>query len=433
MLNAASVRAVNGAKFSQRFVKPLYDSYCFANLPATILFLLTGEGACALPEDAINRVPMHEVNRGRTGYNTVILFFVDAFGWRFFERYAEKYALLRAFVQDGIVSKMTSQFPSTTAAHVTCIHTGLSVGQSGIYEWIYYEALVDDMITPLMFSYAGDGTRDTLKRANIPAEAFFPRQTFYQALNSRGVTSYVFQNAAFTPSTPSNILFRGATVVPFKQAEVALQLIGQMALSKRSNPTYYFLYMAGIDAVGHQYGPDSREFEQAVDAFFKSADRCLAELLTRSSGNTLLLMTADHGQIEVDPRTTIYLNQQLPGITSLLRMNRQGKLLVPAGSARDMFLYVKNERLDEALTLLQRFLEGRAEVYRTQDLIAQGFFGAGPLSAEFTARIGNLVILPYQHETVWWYEQGRFDMHFRGHHGGLTPEEMEIPLFVLPC
>jgi len=335
MLNAASVRAVNGAKFSQRFVKPLYDSYCFANLPATILFLLTGEGACALPEDAINRVPMHEVNRGRTGYNTVILFFVDAFGWRFFERYAEKYALLRAFVQGGIVSTMTSQCPSTTAAHVTCIHTGLSVGQSGIYEWIYYEALVDDMITPLMFSYAGDGTRDTLKRANIPAEAFFPRQTFYQALNSRGVTSYVFQNAAFTPSTPSNILFRGATVVPFKQAEVALQLIGQMALSKRSNPTYYFLYMAGIDAVGHQYGPDSREFEQAVDAFFKSADRCLAELLTRSSGNTLLLMTADHGQIEVDPRTTIYLNQQLPGITSLLRMNRQGKLLVPAGSARE--------------------------------------------------------------------------------------------------
>lgn len=424
MLNAASVQAVSGAKFSQRFVKPLYDSYCFANLPATILFLLTGEGLCALPQDAINRVPTH--------YDTVILFFVDAFGWRFFERYAEKYALLRAFVQDGIVSKMTSQFPSTTAAHVTCIHTGLNVGQSGIYEWNYYEALVDDMITPLMFSYAGDNTRDTLKRANIPAESFFPRQTFYQALNSRGVTSYVFQNAAFTPSTPSNVLFRGATVLPFKQAADALQAIAQMAPSKRSNPAYYFLYMASIDAAGHQYGPDSREFEQAVDAFFRSADHYLADLLARRSGNTLLLMTADHGQIDVDARTTIYLNQQLPGITSWLRTNRQGKLLVPAGSARDMFLYVKDERLDEALAQLQHFLKGRAEVYRTQDLIAQGFFGAGPLSAEFRARVGNVVILPYQHETVWWYEQGRFDMHFRGHHGGLTPEEMEIPLFVLP-
>src|SRR5579864_1688130 len=172
MFNAASVQAVNGAQFTQRFIKPLYDSYCFANLPATILYLLTGQGRCALPTDTLAGLP------GR--YDTVILFFVDGFGWRFFERYADKYTLLKTFVQDGIVSKLTSQFPSTTAAHVTCIHTGLSVGQSGIYEWNYYEPLVDDLITPLLFAYAGDNTRDTLKRAAIPPEAFFPRQTFYQ-------------------------------------------------------------------------------------------------------------------------------------------------------------------------------------------------------------------------------------------------------------
>jgi hypothetical protein len=43
-----------------------------------------------------------------------------------------------------------------------------------------------------------------------------------------------------------------------------------------------------------------------------------------------------------------------------------------------------------------------------------------------------VVILPYKNETVWWYEEGTFAMHFRGHHGGLGPEEMEIPLIVLP-
>jgi hypothetical protein len=46
-------------------------------------------------------------------------------------------------------------------------------------------------------------------------------------------------------------------------------------------------------------------------------------------------------------------------------------------------------------------------------------------------RVGNVVILPYQYETVWWYEGGKFEMHFQGHHGGLTPEEMEIPLLLL--
>jgi predicted AlkP superfamily pyrophosphatase or phosphodiesterase len=433
MLNAASVQAVNGARDARGFTRPLYDSYCFANLPATILYLLTGEGQCALPRDTLGGDAIHRVP---AQYETVILFFVDGFGWRFFERYAEKYALLKAFGEHGIVSKLTSQFPSTTAAHVTCIHTGLPVGQSGIYEWNYYEALVDDMITPLLFAYAGDNTRDTLKHANIPAEAFFPRQTFYQALRARGVTSCVFQNAAFTPSTPSSVLFRGATVAPFKHVADALQLIAQIALSRRSPaaaPAYYFLYVDAIDTAGHQYGPDSWEFEQAVHAFFKSAEHCLAELLRRKSGKTLLLMTADHGQINVDPRTTIYLNQQLPGIASLMRVNGQGKLLVPAGSARDMFLHIRDERLDEAIALLQRSLKGRAELYRTQELISQGFFGTDPPSAAFNARAGNVVILPDYGETVWWYEHGRFDMHFWGHHGGLTPEEMEIPLFVLPC
>ena len=146
MLNTTSLNAVSNSKFSQRFVKPLYDSYCFSNIPQTIEFLLTGEGTSALPLDVFGSLPKK--------YDKVILFFVDAFGWRFFERYTDKYEFLKTMLSSGVVSKMTSQFPSTTAAHATCIHTGLNVGQSGVYEWQYYEPLVDDIIMPLLFSYA---------------------------------------------------------------------------------------------------------------------------------------------------------------------------------------------------------------------------------------------------------------------------------------
>src|SRR6266436_2508389 len=198
MLNANSLNAVNGAKFSQRFVKPLYDSYCFANLPQAIEYMLTGEGHSALPQDVFANLPSR--------YNKVLLFFVDAFGWRFFERYAEKYEFLKTVLKHGAVSKMTSQFPSTTAAHVTCIHTGLNVGQSGVYEWNYYEPLVDEVITPLLFSYAGDKERDTLKACAFPPAAFYPTRTFYQALQARGIASYIFQSNAYTPSTYSNVV-----------------------------------------------------------------------------------------------------------------------------------------------------------------------------------------------------------------------------------
>src|SRR5207247_9841580 len=96
---------------------------------------------------------------------------------------------------------MTFQFPSTTDANATCIHTGLNAGQSGVYEWNYYEPLVDEGITPLLFTYAGEKKRDSLKRSGIPAEAFFPTRTFYQKLQTRGIQSYVFHPESYNPST----------------------------------------------------------------------------------------------------------------------------------------------------------------------------------------------------------------------------------------
>ena len=427
MLNTTSVDAVNGSKFSQSFVKPLYGSYCFSNIPRTVKFLLTGEkeeGQSALPSDVFGNLP--------TRYNKVILFFVDAFGWRFFEHYAERYPFLQHLLNEGVVSKMTSQFPSTTAAHTTCIHTGLDVGQSGVYEWHYYEPLVDEVITPLLFSYAGDKERDTLKRSMLPAEAFYPRRTFYQDMKSAGVTSHIFQHEAYTPSTPSNVLFRGASVYSFRRLPDALSQMTELLLADTSGPAYYFLYLDRIDGAGHQYGPHSEQFEQAVDSFLRTMEQQFYQALSGKVQDTLFIMTADHGQLNVSPSTTIYLNREAREIERYLKTNQKGRFLVPAGSARDMFLYVEEERLDEAIAYLQKRLAGRAEVYRTQELLDQQFFGLHEPSTEFLNRVGNVVILPYQHDSVWWYEEGRFKMHFLGNHGGLTPEEMHIPLALLP-
>jgi len=424
MLNTNSLDAVNGAKYSQRFIKPLYDSYCFSALPQTVEFLLTGEGRCALPGDCFGNLS--------TNYDKVILLFVDGFGWRFFQQFAEMYPFLKRFLRLGEVSQMTSQFPSTTAAHVTCLHTGLPVGQSGVYEWNYYEPLVDEVITPLLFAYAGEKKRDSLKRAGFAAEAFFPPRTLYQKLNTHGVTSYIFQHESYTPSTFSDCVFKGATVRSFKRLPEALSNLVELATTPTFSKTYYLLYFDKIDAVCHIYGPQSDQFKEAVDSFLRMMEELLYNSLSGKAGQTLLILTADHGQVEVDPRRTLYLNKMNLHIEHYLQRNRSGKLIVPAGSARDMFLHVKEEYIDELVVLLQQRLATIAEVFYTEHLIAQGFFGSTQPSREFLARVGNVVILPYKHETVWWHEEGTFDMHFKGHHGGLTPEEMEIPLLLLP-
>lgn len=425
MLNATSLNAVNSSRFSQRFVKPLYQSYCFANLPATISYLLTGTGQSALPRDVFGDLP--------TRYNKVVLLFIDAFGWRFFGQYADKYPLLKTFLQQGAVSKMTSQFPSTTPAHVTCINTGLPVAQHGVYEWHYYEPLVDAVITPLRFSYASDSQADTLKDTGVAPETLYPTRTFHQHLQSLGVQSHIFQSAAYMHSTYSNVIFKGATSLnPFRMLEEGLDRLVARILDKEENPAYYLLYYDKIDASSHLHGPGSQHLATVIDHCFLSIEQFLYQKLRRLTGDTLLILTADHGQIEVSPDTTFYINREIPEITRYLLTDKRGQPLVPAGSARDMFLHVKDELLDEAIALLKQRLGSRAEIHLTADLIPQNLFGSTTPSSAFLSRVGNVVILPAPRETVWWFEDGRFAMHFQGHHGGLTPEEMEIPLLLLP-
>lgn len=398
------------------FVKPRYDAGGFASLPLAIASFLGGPKApLALPQ-------FHEQ------YDNVIFFFIDGFGWRHFEKFASA-PFFRPFTQRGGVAQLTSQFPSTTSGHVTCIHTGLNVGQSGVFEWNYYEPQLDAMIVPLLFSFSGTANREQLKHVHADPHQLYPAQTIYQHLKKLGVQSHIFQHREYTPSTYSNHVFRGAQHIHgFKTLTEALtNLVTAHQESKGKN--YFFVYYDKIDSISHDYGPQAPQVDAEIETFLYMMEKNFSTRIS-SRGRTLILLSADHGQAEVDPKTTIYLNRALPGFERFIRTNRQGHLLVPGGSCRDMFLYIKDEMLDEAQALLTQELAGRADVVRTTDLLEQGYFG-NQISTQFLERVGNLVILAYRYENVWWYEKDKFEQKYRGHHGGLTPQEMEIPLLGL--
>ena len=408
-----------------QFIKPKYNERCFADIPATVKYLL-GKTDSPPPLTAF---PAEFLRR----YDTVILLFVDAFGWSFFDRHRTEYPFLRRFAENapGAALKLTAQFPSTTAAHVTAIHTGLPPAQSGVFEWQYYEPKLDAIIAPLLFSFYGTKERDTLLPTGIDPRTILPAQTIYFDLNEMGVESHIFQYRAYTPSTYSDVVFRGAKTHPY--GTFSESLVNMRTLIEHATaPSYFFMYFPQIDSVCHEYGPDSPQVAAEIDTFFIALERLFAAPLDGKLKNTLLMVTADHGQMAVNPETTVYLNRdpRFAGIERFIRRNGGNELLVPAGSPRDMFLYIKEEMLDEAREFLQKGLSGAADVAKTADLIAAGYFGAMPPSRTFMARVGNLVILPYENQTVWWYEKDRFEMKFRGHHGGLSPQEMEIPLLL---
>ena len=228
------------------FVKPQYGSRCFADIPSAIQYWLTGEEQPRLEAEVLDRFNQR--------YDTVILFLIDAFGWRFIERYGDHYPFLRRLAQHGHVAKLTSQFPSTTAAHVTTLHTGLPVGQSGMYEWYYYEPEVGEIIAPLLYSYAGTRQRDTLKADAISPTALFPYSSFYQGLSQYGVTSTILQHGEYTPSTYSDVVFAGARVVPYLTLPEAITNL-QTLLTGQTTPSYYVLYFDKIDTISHRYRP----------------------------------------------------------------------------------------------------------------------------------------------------------------------------------
>lgn len=419
MLNQKSIDSVNQSQFNQYFKKPLYESYCFSNINNLIEYVLGINEKLISPKDIFGNLS--------SKYEKVILFFIDGFGWQFFEKFYDN-DFLKLMIKNGVVNKFTSQFPSTTSAHTTKIHTDSTIGESGIYEWFYYEPQVDEIIAPLLFSYAGNKKRDTLKKTKIKSEKLFPSKTFYQKLKKQEIESYVFQHKEYTPSTYSNIVFKGAKVYGYKTiAEAIVNLFEKITQEK--NKSYYFLYFDQIDSISHQYGPSSPYTEAQIITFLAIMKEIFLKNFFQFK-KTLFVLTADHGQVEINPKTTIYLNQIFPKIKNWLKKNKKGRFLVPAGSCRDMFLYIKEEFLDEAEKTLQKKLKGIAEVYQTNHLIKKGLFGKN-ITKKFLERIGNLVILPYKNQSVWWYQKNRFEQRYYGHHGGLTKEEIEIPMIFL--
>lgn len=420
MLNEISIRTI-AENSTEGLCGPLYDSYCFSRIPATIIHLLTGEKTERLPLDTTLG----------DSYDLVILFLVDGFGWRFFEKYAHRFSFLKRVLEHGIASKLTSQFPSTTAAHVTCINTGLPVAESGVYEWFYYEPLVDRVIAPLLFSFAGDHELGTLKGAEIASEEFYPRKTLYEALHEKGIISYVMQNFAIAFSPYSQAMFKGAFQVPYTINKEAMHNLVDIVMRKSTDKNYVYLYFGDIDSAGHRHGIDSEQFEMAVVQFWELMEEQFFKQLKQVEKKAACMIVADHGMVQVDPKKTYFLNREFPEIERYLKRNKEGKIIAPAGSCRDFFLHIQEDRLDECKEILQELLKERANVTTIWQLINAGFFGPKMPSASFLSRVGNLVILPHEGEAIWWYEKHRFEQHFQGAHGGISRNEMEIPFLFL--
>src|SRR5215217_2447150 len=168
-----------------KLTRPRADT--FALLPATVERLLTGAPG-GLPPALLGGDAPERPDR-------VAVVLLDAFGMRFVERHADHPLFRRLHV-----APLESQFPSTTTAHVTTMHSGTPVGAHGLYEWNVYEPALDAVIIPILYAPAG-GAPDGLRGCGAEIGDIVPSGTLYQRLAGAGVRSVVLQPSAFSPST----------------------------------------------------------------------------------------------------------------------------------------------------------------------------------------------------------------------------------------
>jgi len=402
---------------------PDYEKANFAHIPSLLQGFLGVDVETPLTPQQFGFQPGQ--------FQKVIFLFLDAFGWNVYSYFLNRRnRILGRLTDKGQVHKITSQFPSTTAAHVTTISTGQVVGEHGVYEWQYYEPEVDDVIVPLLFSYAGEKQRDTLRDAYIDARDILPTHTFFMDLQAQGVSSYSFVPREFITTAYNQVMSNGCQARGYYTLAEGLTTL-KRHVNKKAGPALFYFYTPFIDTLAHKNGPFSYQSLAEADATLTLLDKFLFHPL-RGRDDTIIVISADHGQIRVHPQETFYINLQpeFQELRCYLRANKRGQMLTPGGSPRDMFLYVREEYVGRAQTLLRKMLGGRADVLRIEQLIDAGLFGTPEPSPAFMSRVGNLVILPRGDETVWWYEKGKLELKLNGLHGGLSRDEMEIPLIL---
>jgi len=166
-------------------------------------------------------------------------------------------------------------------------------------------------------------------------------------------------------------------------------------------------YWWSVDALSHHYGP----YSSAVINEIKMLDLFLKELIKVIDKDTLLIITADHGQIESIPNTVLDLS----------KMEASKNILLPITDVRAPYLYT-NGKLDkkEFESFKNLLIMEKDEVFK------KGLFGE---EEKFKDRIGDLVILIKDGSTISYISDPN-EVSLVGKHGNLTEEEMFVPLML---
>lgn len=302
---------------------------------------------------------------------------------------------LAAAIRDGGVSY--SAFPSTTSTNITSFATGLEPGESG-----FIGQVVSDAHFGRNLNLLNGWTQET------DPELWQPNQTVSELAFELGVACNViaaeeYRSTGFTNATMRKANFHAVDPIQYR-FDKALELISQ------AEESINYLYIPELDKYGHLNGWEGPGWSLLLEEIAGLIDRLSSKL----PGDAGLIVTADHGMVDTEDGLRHELAESLQHVD----------LRFVGGDTRASYLYLEDP--EQAASLTQS-LSGHAafSTYRAGDF--HGWLGS--ISELSSNRMPDLVLLAKGKFTLY-HEEFSKPKSYRmvAHHGGITSQELRIPL-----
>jgi predicted AlkP superfamily pyrophosphatase or phosphodiesterase len=330
------------------------------------------------------------------------LVFIDGFGWNLYSR-SKNFKNINS-------SKISSIFPSSTDSASISLVSGLSPGTHGIVGYKAFVKSTGAIIKPLENTYASAFHGNNLLSGIGRLNQMLKIDTIFNALSRKKIKNVVITPNFTAGSSFSSLIFDGANeVIGYENIWDAFHIY-RKAIENDSIKFIHF-YIPHVDTIEHIHGYESKEALEAAEYIIKK----IAEINENKKTNTII--TADHGHKMVDDIIDLSKNKKLirkldipPYGDSRAPLFRSRYDIRSELSQYSMKIFGKNER-EILLGPIGKDMEDSLPDY----------MGAAMDSVGFTF---NYKLKKKKSEK--WYGEPA------SNHGGLSPDEMEVPVLTLP-
>lgn len=322
-----------------------------------------------------------------------------------------------SFIQRHVAAELLTVFPSSTPVVLTSLATGAWPAQHGVPAWHVYLQEIDAVST--IIKYVRRSDEKDLSELGMDTQSAYPLPSMMEELD--------WDTASYLPKSLVNSAF--STYTSGRSPHIGYEKLGDavVAISDRivraAKNTISHLYIPDVDFASHVAGTASPMAQGAAAGL----DLALAELTEALPDGARVVMTADHGLVDYAADEVYTITPVDPLMTYLEHE--------PWGTGRTMsFACTRGDEVEFTGQFRERFGDG-FYLLTVEELAELELYGPGPISPTMARRVGTHMalskgawLLDFDYPKVRREPQDEHEP--VSQHGGLTPEEMLVPLVI---